>query len=46
MGCAHTKAKACDGRARGARPHPKGRLADDLFAQACDVLEQIVALSS
>lgn len=38
--------KSFDWRARGARPHPKGRLADDLFAQACDVLEQIVALSS
>ena len=33
-----------DWRARGARPHPKGRLADDLFAQACVVLNQIVTL--
>jgi mRNA interferase MazF len=37
--------KSFDWRARGARPHPKGRLADDLFAQACGVLNQIVALS-
>jgi len=38
--------KSFDWRARGARPHPKGRLADDLFAQACGVLEQIVTLRS
>ena len=33
-----------DWRARSARPHPKGRLADEVFAQACVVLNQIVAL--
>ena len=37
--------KSFDWRARGARPHPKGRLADDLFAQACVVLNQIVTLA-
>ena len=37
--------KSFDWRARGARPHPKGRLADELFAQACAVLEQIVNLA-
>ena len=38
--------KSFDWRARGARPHPKGRLADDLFAQACVVLNQIVTLGT
>ncbi|ODU95629.1 MAG: hypothetical protein ABT20_19610 [Rubrivivax sp. SCN 70-15] len=38
--------KSFDWRARRARPHPKGRLADDLFARACGVLAQIVTLSS
>lgn len=36
--------KSFDWRARGAKPHPKGRLDDDLFAQACAVLNQIVTL--
>jgi hypothetical protein len=35
-----------DWRARGAKPHPKGRLDDDLFAQACAVLNQIVTLNA
>ena len=38
--------KSCDWRARGAKPHPKGRLDDDLFAQACAVLNQIVTLNA
>jgi mRNA interferase MazF len=37
--------KSFDWRVRGAKPHPKGRLADDLFAQACAVLNQIVTLN-
>ena len=37
--------KSFDWRARGAKPHPKGRLDDDLFAQACAVLNQIVTLN-
>ena len=38
--------KSFDWRARGAKPHPKGHLDDDLFAQACAVLNQIVTLSA
>lgn len=38
--------KSFDWRARGAKPHPKGRLDDDLFAQACAVLNQIVTLNA
>jgi len=37
--------KSFDWRARGARPHPQGRLSDATFAQACAVLNQIVALA-
>jgi mRNA interferase MazF len=37
--------KSFDWRARGVRPHPKGWLADDLFAQVCGVLNQTVALN-
>jgi mRNA interferase MazF len=33
-------------RARGAKPHPKGRIDDALFAQACAVLNQIVTLNA
>ncbi len=36
--------KSFDWRARNASPHPSRRLADPAFAQACDVLNQIVAL--
>jgi mRNA interferase MazF len=36
--------KSFDWRARGARPHPQGRLADVAFVQACAVLNQIIAL--
>ena len=36
--------KSFEWRARGARPHPQGRLPDAAFAQACAVLNQIVAL--
>lgn len=36
--------KSFDWRARGARPHPKGQLDDDLFGRACAVLNQIMAL--
>ena len=38
--------KSFDWRARGAKPHPKGRLDDELFAQACAVLNQIVTLNA
>ena len=37
--------KSFDWRARGAKPHRKGRLSDELFAQACAVLNQIILLS-
>ena len=37
--------KSFDWRARGARPHPKGQLTDELFEQACAVLNQIITLS-
>ncbi len=37
--------KSFDWRARGARPHPQGRLSDTTFAQACAALNQIVALA-
>ena len=38
--------KSFDWRARGAKPHPKGRLDDEQFAQACAVLNQIVTLNA
>ena len=38
--------KSFDWRAHGARPHPKGRLADEVFAQACVVLNQIVTIGT
>jgi len=38
--------KSFDWRARGAKPHPKGRLNDELFAQACAVSNQIVTLNA
>ena len=38
--------KSFDWRARGAKRHPKGRLDDELFAQACAVLNQIVTLNA
>ena len=34
--------KSFDWRARGAKPHPQRRVSDDVFAQACAVLNQIV----
>ena len=36
--------KSFDWRARKASPHPSRRLAEPAFAQACEVLNQIVAL--
>jgi mRNA interferase MazF len=36
--------KSFDWRARGAKPHPRGKLADAAFAQACAVLNQIVEI--
>lgn len=36
--------KSFDWRLRGAKPHPNKRMADDAFAQACGVLDQILAL--
>lgn len=36
--------KSFDWRVRGGKPHPMKRLADDLFGEACAVLNQIVAL--
>jgi mRNA interferase MazF len=37
--------KSFDWRARHAKPHPQKRLADEPFLQACEVLNQIVALA-
>lgn len=36
--------KSFDWRARGAKPNPLKRLADEPFAAACGVLNQIVAI--
>ena len=36
--------KSFDWRARGAKPHPLGRLDDTPFAEACAVLNQIIAI--
>jgi mRNA interferase MazF len=36
--------KSFDWQARGAKPHPKGKLADTDFAQACSVLNQIIGV--
>ena len=36
--------KSFDWRARGAKPHALGRLADATFAQACAVLNQIIGI--
>lgn len=36
--------KSFDWRARSARPHPQQRVGDAVFAEACAVLNQIVAL--
>ncbi len=36
--------KSFDWRARGAKPHSQGRLADAVFAQACAVLNQIISI--
>jgi mRNA interferase MazF len=37
--------KSFDWRLRGAKPHPLGKkLNNDLFAQACDRLNQIIQL--
>jgi mRNA interferase MazF len=36
--------KSFDWRARGAKPHPQGKLADDVFATACAVLNQIIGI--
>ena len=37
--------KSFDWRARGAKPHPQGKLADAIFADACAVLNQIVGIA-
>jgi mRNA interferase MazF len=34
--------KSFDWRARGAKPHAQGKIADAAFAQACAVLNQII----
>lgn len=36
--------KSFDWRARRARPHVQGRLADAVFAEACAVLNQIIGI--
>ena len=36
--------KSFDWRARGAKPHPHGTLADAAFAKACAVLNQIISI--
>jgi mRNA interferase MazF len=36
--------KSFDWRLRGAKPHPLGKLKNDLFAQVCDRLNQIIQL--
>ena len=36
--------KSFDWRARGAKPHPHGKLADAAFAKACAVLNQIISI--
>jgi mRNA interferase MazF len=36
--------KSFDWRLRGAKPHPLGKLKNDLFAQVCDLLNQIIQL--
>ena len=36
--------KSFDWRARRAKPHPQGRLADAAFAKACGVLNQIISI--
>lgn len=36
--------KSFDWRARGAKPHPLGRLPETVFAQACVVLNQIIGI--
>ena len=36
--------KSFDWRARGAKRHPQGKLASAAFAQACAVLNQIIAI--
>jgi mRNA interferase MazF len=33
-----------DWRARGAKPHPQGRVTDEAFSQACAVLNQIICI--
>ncbi|NUN64368.1 type II toxin-antitoxin system PemK/MazF family toxin [Pseudanabaena biceps] len=36
--------KSFDWRLRGAKPHPLGKLSNDLFVQVCDRLNQIIQL--
>ncbi len=36
--------KSFDWRLRGAKPHPLGKLNNDLFAQVCDRLNQIIQI--
>ena len=37
--------KSFDWRARGAKPHRHGKLADAAFAEACAVLNQIIGIA-
>ena len=37
--------KSFDWRARSAKPHPRGALADPAFAQACAMLNQIISIA-
>jgi mRNA interferase MazF len=36
--------KSFDWRARGAKPHPQGRVEDAVFGEACAVLDQIISI--
>ncbi len=37
--------KSFDWRARGAKPHASGKVNDAVFAQACSLLNQIIAVA-
>lgn len=37
--------KSFDWRARGAKPHPQRRVSDEVFTQACSVLNQILEIA-
>jgi mRNA interferase MazF len=36
--------KSFDWRVRGAKPHPMKKATDDIFALACETLNQIIAI--